>query len=331
MEISPQAVAAASFRTARRGYDPEEVRTFLTEVSRALESAQQHATAMEARARAAVQRLQELAQAPRESEVAVPADDAETISRTLLLAQRTADATIAEARAEADALLVAARSEAATLVAEARRTAEQQLAEARAEARRAMEAERFRVENEVQSLVARREFLLADVEHLEEFAASQRRRLEDTAELLKEIASRAPGGLGELRRPLLSAADEPAPGHDVGSVPVASEPPSVVATAAEHAVGRTVAEPAADPPGEPGDAVGDLWAPGAERHETPEVAAADDETAEPVGGAGTDEFVDSAPTPSQQSSLLDFEAITEQIPAVQRPKPDSEFRLRDDV
>jgi DivIVA domain-containing protein len=328
MEISPQAVAAASFRTARRGYDPEEVRTFLAEVSRTLETAQQHATAMEARARAAVQRLQEVAQAPREADVAVPADDAETISRTLLLAQRTADATIAEARAEADALLVAARSEAATLVAEARRTADQHLAEARSEARRAMEAERLKVENEVQSLVARREFLLADVEHLEEFAASQRRRLEDTAELLKEIAGRAPGGLGELRRPLLSAAAEPLPGQDVGS---AGEAPTAVVTAAELDGGQP-AEAPVDRSVPTADELARIWEPVTPARDVDSgVAFADRVAVEPAAGAATEEYVDSEPTPNQQASLLDFDAITEQLPAVQRPEPDDELRLRDDA
>lgn len=342
MEISPQAVAAASFRTTKRGYDPEEVRAFLSEVSRGLESAQQHATAMEARARAAVQRLQEMAQAPAAPEPTVPADDAETISRTLLLAQRTADATVAEARAEADALLASARAEAATLVAEARRQADSQLAEARSEARRAMEAERLKIENEVQSLVARREFLLADVEHLEEFAASQRRRLQDTAELLREVAERSPGGLGEMRRPLLSAAGEPPataatateePGSGMAAEALAAGTPTVV-TAATDA--PTVEIPVAWPTGDNGEVdAGELatsWEPATPVWGGPtEVASVDNGVDEALGTSATGEFVDSAPTPPQQSSLLDFDAITEQIPALRRQEPDDELRLRDDV
>ena len=91
------------FKQAKRGYDPAEVDTFLEEAAAALEAAQNDATAMEARARAAVARLQELSQAgadaagPRAS-----TDESETISRTLLLAQRTADATVADAQAEAE-------------------------------------------------------------------------------------------------------------------------------------------------------------------------------------------------------------------------------------
>src|SRR5262245_10256339 len=105
MELSPQAVAAATFKTVKRGYDPDEVRAYLIEVSASLESSHQQATAMEARARAAIAKLQDATQhgaAP--AAVPVP-EEAETITRTLLLAQRTADAAIAEARAEAAATL----------------------------------------------------------------------------------------------------------------------------------------------------------------------------------------------------------------------------------
>ena len=76
---------------------------------------------MEARARAAVARLQELQQQPAApAEEAAPAaavpgavvpDEAETISRTLLLAQRTADATVADAEREANDIIETAKSE----------------------------------------------------------------------------------------------------------------------------------------------------------------------------------------------------------------------------
>ena len=99
MALSPQRIRDTSFKSARRGYDQAEVDTFVEEVAAALETAQNEATAMEARARAAVARLQELSQQPAEgaeaggepAEVRPTVDEAETISRTLLLAQRTAD------------------------------------------------------------------------------------------------------------------------------------------------------------------------------------------------------------------------------------------------
>ena len=49
--MSPTQVANASFKTVRKGYDPDEVEAFLERAAKALEDAQQQATAMEARAR----------------------------------------------------------------------------------------------------------------------------------------------------------------------------------------------------------------------------------------------------------------------------------------
>ena len=147
MDVSPQAVAAATFKTVKKGFDPDEVRAFLAKIAVNLESSQQHGAAMEARARAAIAKMQELAQqashttpppaeppaAPRTAatDLAAGTDEAATISRTLLLAPRTADLTISDAkveaealtssaRADADAMLDAARAEAARLVDEAR-------------------------------------------------------------------------------------------------------------------------------------------------------------------------------------------------------------------
>jgi DivIVA domain-containing protein len=214
MDTSPQAVASMTFKLVKRGYDVEEVRAYLTEVARQLESAQNQATAMEARARAALAKLQEVAQqqppAPAPVQPMIDADQAEVISRTLMLAQRTADTTIAEAKTEAESILASAHGEAGSMIASARVQASRVVDEARVEARRTSEAERLKAESEVQALLARREFLLSDVEHLEEFVAAQRRRLTQTADLLLDIAERGEGGLGDLRRPLLSAAGEDA-------------------------------------------------------------------------------------------------------------------------
>ena len=141
---------------------------------------------MEARARAAVARLQELTQGqgaearrppPRPEEARGHVDEAETISRTLLLAQRTADQTVADAQAEADRLVSAARDEAASRLDGARDEAAQLVEEGKVEARRAGESERVRVESEVQALLARRDFLESDVDHLEQYIVAQRERI----------------------------------------------------------------------------------------------------------------------------------------------------------
>ena len=225
MALSPQRIRDTSFKSARRGYDQGEVDTFVEEVAAALETAQNEATAMEARARAAVARLQELSQQPTdgteaggEPEVHASVDEAETISRTLLLAQRTADSTVADAQAEADRVIAAARDEAASALDAAREEAARLVEEARADARRAGESERVQVEGEVQALLARRDFLESDVDHLEQYLLAQRERIVEAVASLNDLVQRVPGGLAEMRRPLLSAAAEPAAATADGAV-----------------------------------------------------------------------------------------------------------------
>ncbi len=216
MELNPQRVRSAEFKTAKRGLDPEEVRRFLGEVADQLELAQNQSTAMEARARAAVARLQELSDGASTQAAAASSDDvatasaeqAETISRTLLLAQRTADTTIAEAQAERQRLIQAATDEAAATLDSTREMSARLMDEAREEARRLGESERMAVASEVDSLKARRDFLESDVAHLEQFLAAERARLRAAADAMIELTERATDGLGEVRRPLLSAADD---------------------------------------------------------------------------------------------------------------------------
>jgi DivIVA domain-containing protein len=228
MDFSPQTVRSAGFKTVKKGYDQAEVDDFKEKVAAAIETAQNQATAMEARARAAVAKLQEVSQqvtsGSREPGAAPTAsdEDAEIISRTLLLAQRTADATVNQANADAESITVKARVDATTIIDNARAMADKLLDEARVEARRSAESERIKAENEVQSLLARRDFLLSDVDHLEHHLDAQRERLRDAAVSLQELIERVPGGLGELRRPLLSASAEstlPAPSADAAVAP----------------------------------------------------------------------------------------------------------------
>lgn len=214
MELSPQAIRNATFKVVKKGYDPEQVEAFADQVATVVETAHSQATAMEARARAAVAKLHEVSQhapAPalerergREMESFSPNDN-DVITRTLALAQRTADAAVAEARAESEAIVAQSRDEAERLLDNARTLAAKAIEDSRAEARRAVEGDRVRAENELQSLLARRDFLLADVDHLEKYLQAQRERLRDAAIGLQELVDRVPAGLGEIRRPLLSA------------------------------------------------------------------------------------------------------------------------------
>lgn len=233
MELTPSQLSGASFRTVRKGYDPDEVDSLLRDAATALEQARQQATAMEARARAAVARLQEQSEhapaapeAPGEhtdsGDLRVGPDQAETISRTLLLAQRTADTTIAEAEAAAERIRTEARDEADQTLDSTREMSAQIVEEARAEARKSNEAERVAAANEVESLKARREFLLGDVDQLETFLVDQRERLRGAARQIEALCDRVPSGLGEVTAPALSASDDE-PGDDTGELFVPPE------------------------------------------------------------------------------------------------------------
>ena len=240
MEMSPQRVRSAEFKTVRKGADPKEVKTFLDDVADELERAQNQSTAMEARARAAVARLQEVtesgaaaAPAPAPAPVEASADESETISRTLLLAQRTADTTVSDARSEAARIVRSANDEAATTLDSTREMAAQLLDEARSEARRVGERERIAIAGEVEALKARRDFLESDVEQLELFLTEQRNRLRDAATSIVDIVERVPGGLGAARPPLLSASDDE-PGDDETDVEdVELEPAGAIGSATD--------------------------------------------------------------------------------------------------
>ena len=110
MELSPKAISGVQFRTVRKGYDPEEVRSFLGQLARGVEAIQAQAAATESRARSMMTKLQELS--AREDP-----DPGEAMKRTLLLAQRTADAAIAEATEEARAMVANAEEKARSTLA----------------------------------------------------------------------------------------------------------------------------------------------------------------------------------------------------------------------
>jgi hypothetical protein len=186
---------------------------------------------------------------------------------------------IAEARSEADAMVNAARAEASTMVADAQRQAEATIEEARSEGRKALESERAKAESEVQALLARRDFLLGDVEQLEGFVEMHRSRLLELSESLRDSAE---AELGDLRRPLLSAAaDSPAS---------AAGGDSATAGGAMNAGDETGAEPAERSDDDrPTEAI-------------PSLAALVEETDE------ADDRADTEPTPIGNPSLLDFDA-----------------------
>ncbi len=255
MEMTPQEIAGTTFRVVKKGFDPEEVRAFQMEVARALEDAQNQASLMEQRARAAVAKAQGLraagatfapgaeadatqqavtSSAVASNAVAIRADDAEIISRTLVLAQRTAENTIADATREASEIRAAAEADAHDAVQQAMAVGATLVADVRIEARRAGEAERAKVDNEIQALLARLDFLRGDVQEMEAYADTHRQRLAEAAEALRVVSERPLLGPGDLKVPILSPAADmarvvPAPEPVVERVPVA-QPTSAIAS-----------------------------------------------------------------------------------------------------
>jgi DivIVA domain-containing protein len=224
MELSPKAITGVQFRTVRKGYDPEEVRSFLAQLARGVEAVQAQATATESRARSMMTKLQELS--AREDP-----DPGEAMKRTLLLAQRTADAAIAEATEEARSMVANAEEKARAALAEAQSKGEQLVTDAEADARRAGSAEKARIDAEVTALKARRDELHAEATRIEALIVAQRERLVGVAATLTK-AIQDPSGL------VSSVLAAPSPDPDVD--PGAGE---AVAEARAEAAGTDAIDP----------------------------------------------------------------------------------------
>jgi len=159
MEISARVLREVEFNSSLRGYNTDEVDEFLEQVADAVDRLHEEA-------RSAAERAEAAERAPREP---TGLDDDDSIKRTLVLAQRTADLAIREAQEEAAQLLDRARGEADVLVTDARDSAE----------RISSEAER-RLRDEVSRLGAARDDLRKEVDTLVSLLAAERERLTET-------------------------------------------------------------------------------------------------------------------------------------------------------
>ncbi len=179
MDLTSQVLHDVEFREAKRGgYHTQDVDEFLERLAVAVD--RQEAQLREARQRvaAAEQRTAEAERRAAEAELRGGGSDAdETLKRTLVLAQRTADAAIREAEEQAARMLAGAEDEAHRLVSDAHDASAQAYADAEEEARRAQHEARTRVLAELQELEAGRELLRSDVELLEQHIEVQRERL----------------------------------------------------------------------------------------------------------------------------------------------------------
>jgi DivIVA domain-containing protein len=191
MELTPQTLHAVEFREARRGgYNTRDVDDFLERVASGVGHLHERLREVGARAETAEARLldaqRQLEDFQRRGPAAAPApipgvhgvgvnETDDTLRRTLVLAQRTADATIKEAKQEANRLIDEARAEASRT----RMSAED-------EARRGADHARASVEAELDGLVDQREALRADLDVLNRHIDDQRERIR--------------AGIAELRR-----------------------------------------------------------------------------------------------------------------------------------
>ncbi|HVM65632.1 MAG TPA: DivIVA domain-containing protein [Acidimicrobiales bacterium] len=136
MDLTPQTLRDVEFREKLRGYHPDDVDDFLEEVAVALEGLLARLRTAEAAAGGAPAPVAAAAlQQPSD-----PTLSEGTLSRAILLAQRTADLAVAEAeesarqilddaRAEADRILADTQSKVAAMTDEARSAAESSVAE----------------------------------------------------------------------------------------------------------------------------------------------------------------------------------------------------------
>jgi cell division initiation protein len=213
MDLSSQVLHDVEFREAKRGgYNTQDVDEFLERLAVSVE--RQEAFVREARQRvqSAEARAAEAERQLRDAELngggSVEAD--ETLKRTLVLAQRTADAAIREAEERAARTIAAAEDQVSQMLTEARESTANAYAEAEAEARQSQAEARARVLAELNELEALRHQLRTDVELLERHVEHQRERLRVTIHDLQRLLDN-PGALREIAVPALDDIEIPEP------------------------------------------------------------------------------------------------------------------------
>ncbi|MGH9297893.1 MAG: DivIVA domain-containing protein [Acidimicrobiales bacterium] len=203
MELTSQVLREVEFSGSLRGYNTDEVDEFLEKIAAAAE-------ALRAELAAATERLE---RAERVTHDRSGIDDEESIRRTLILAQRTADLAIKEAQEEAASMLDKARADAESIVTDARATADRMSSEAeralRDEVSR-MKKQRDDLHTEMDALIG---LLGAERERLTESLSTTLRFVERNLSPSSEIMTFAT--TGELPELSLSQADREVASTDV--------------------------------------------------------------------------------------------------------------------
>jgi DivIVA domain-containing protein len=213
MDVTPQLLHDVEFREAKRGgYNTQDVDDFLERLAVGLErqdaqlrEARQRIEAAEARVADADRRA-----AMAEQRAADTTDSDETLKRTLVLAQRTADAAIREAEEQAARTLGSAQDQANRLLGEAQDASARARAQAEEDARSAHEETRTQVLAEMRELEAVRDQLRDDADLLERHLDDQRARLRVAVQQLQVLLD-DPGALQPLAAPVVSDVRAP---HD---------------------------------------------------------------------------------------------------------------------
>src|SRR3954471_24847428 len=214
MDVTPQVINEVEFHQKMRGYDPDEVDDFLERVASAVEQFLERVRVAETRAVAAERRAAELEQqrgagaAPVTQAVAAETDETDAIKRTLVLAQRTADAAMKEAEEEASRTLRTAQEQVQRLYSEAQEQARKLVIDAESDARKKSDDTRQRLVKEIITLEATRDALRADQGILERHLDEQRLRLRSSIGELQRLLD-DPGRLRVTTTPDLTGATMP--------------------------------------------------------------------------------------------------------------------------
>lgn len=244
MAVSAEQLRSLRFDEGLRGYDKRQVDKVITRVADLVEELQNRLSEAEGRAAAAEARVVDRAAGPVSRQASPDAAELdETLRKTLILAQRTADAAVKEAReeaaqlrddaraeadgvladakhraeelgAEAEAqrstLLADARAEAARIIGEARTTCEERIARVEAELAEAHESRRDELLAQITQLSGIRDALAADVEQLEAHLGTRRERIRDALGELTALLE-DPDKLDVTTAPELADVDVPDP------------------------------------------------------------------------------------------------------------------------
>ncbi len=313
----PAAVASAGFPTARKGFDPDEVRTFLTAVGGELERLRTRLSRSESELAAARSAGGDLSQLDDETVARMLGDETASVLRAAreaatqirARAEQVASELVDEATADAARLREAAEEDASRRRSEAAAAASQEIETAKREGRELLDQARAHQE-QLEAAIKRRK---ADARQWFREAEVEQRRLTEAIERARSTIDTVAATVRPTGFDVDLDAPEPEPAAPLGSGAIydaaaddlddgeVSIPPIVDATAVMEAVGEQVADDAPSTDGDDdaeGAKVVPLFAGGDTAAESPadstSGSSVDDIFARLREGAETDDVADDA-------------------------------------